>query len=208
MVNWKGKGSSRRNCRNLASSSSTEQKLCTSASHVPHPPCDTLPQATHPGGAAQTLEDLRALDMVGIYVSAHWCPPCRTFTLQLAQLYKNIAAAGQKSGVLFVSGDRDEKSFRECARALHRHQIVCVILSGRYFHEMPWVALEYNGNDELKASNWMKCFANAPCAASASHCWLLQGFLGSGFGVKSIPTLVLVDVKTGGSTFECCNDGR
>ena len=124
MVNWKGKGSSRRNCRSLASSSSTEQKLCTSASHVPHPPCDTLLQATHPGGAAQTLEDLRALDMVGIYVSAHWCPPCRTFTPQLAQLYKDIAAAGKKFGVLFVSGDRDEKSFQECARALHRHQIV------------------------------------------------------------------------------------
>jgi hypothetical protein len=33
----------------------------------------SVPQATHPGGAAQTLEDLRALDMVGIYVSAHWC---------------------------------------------------------------------------------------------------------------------------------------
>jgi len=91
---------------------------------------------------------------------------------------------------------------------LHRHQIVRVMLSHRYFHEMPWVALDYNGNDELKVSNLMKCFAIPPCAASASHRWLLQGFLGSGFGVKSIPTLVLVDVKTGGSTFECCNDVR
>lgn len=79
-------------------------------------PChDTrlTPQATHAGGAAQTLDDLRSLDIVGIYVSAHWCPPCRTFTPQLSQLYKDILAAGKKFGVMFISGDRDEASFQE-----------------------------------------------------------------------------------------------
>ena len=51
--------------------------------------------------------------MVGIYVSAHWCPPCRTFTPQLVQLCKDIAAASKKFGVVFVSGDRDAKAFQE-----------------------------------------------------------------------------------------------
>jgi thiol-disulfide isomerase/thioredoxin len=74
---------------------------------------DTAPQATYAGGAAHTLVDLRGTDMVGIYVSAHWCPPCRTFTPQLVQLYKDIAAASKKFGVVFVSGDRDAKAFQE-----------------------------------------------------------------------------------------------
>ncbi len=34
----------------------------------------------HPHGAKHALDDLRALDLVGIYFSAHWCPPCRKFT--------------------------------------------------------------------------------------------------------------------------------
>lgn len=32
--------------------------------------------------------------------------------------------------------------------------------------------------------------------AFGSHIWM-QGFIGTAFGVKSIPTLILVDVKTG-----------
>ncbi len=87
--------------------------MISTHSHCPmHDTCLTL-QATHAGGAAQTLDELRALDMVGIYVSAHWCPPCRTFTPQLSQLYKDILAAGKKFGVVFISGDRDEASFQE-----------------------------------------------------------------------------------------------
>ena len=76
--------------------------------------CNTRLQATHPSGASHTLADLRALDVVGVYFSAHWCPPCRGFTPQLAQLYKDVTAAGKKFGVVFVSSDRDEKSFQEC----------------------------------------------------------------------------------------------
>jgi thiol-disulfide isomerase/thioredoxin len=77
---------------------------CSGVSHLPAPP-------------------LHALDLVGIYFSAHWCPPCRKFTPLLAEVYKEIAAAGKKIGVVFVSSDRDEESFRE------------------YFRKMPWVMI-------------------------------------------------------------------
>jgi len=62
---------------------------------------------------------------VGLYFSAHWCPPCRGFTPMLAEFYKKFKAAGKQFEIVFVSSDRDPKSWNE------------------YFHEMPWLALPY-----------------------------------------------------------------
>merc|ERR1712230_254463 len=62
---------------------------------------------------------------VAYYFSAHWCPPCRGFTPQLAEWYKNdLQAKGLE--VVFVSSDRDEGAFKE------------------YFGEQPWLALDYS----------------------------------------------------------------
>jgi hypothetical protein len=36
------------------------------------------------------------------------------------------------------------------------NEALCVMFSYRYFREMPWVALDYNGNDELKVASFMK----------------------------------------------------
>ena len=46
---------------------------------------------------------------IGLYFSAHWCPPCRGFTPQLAKHYEE----GLKDNlhIVFVSGDRDEAAF-------------------------------------------------------------------------------------------------
>jgi nucleoredoxin len=69
--------------------------------------------------------------VVGIYVSAHWCPPCRGFTPQLAEWYtKDLKAKGLE--IVFVSSDRDEDSFNS------------------YYAEMPWLAVPYADRD-LKA---------------------------------------------------------
>jgi thiol-disulfide isomerase/thioredoxin len=63
--------------------------------------------------------------VVGIYFSAHWCPPCRAFTPQLAQIYTETKAAGHPFEIIFASGDRDEKSFNS------------------YLSTMPWLAIPY-----------------------------------------------------------------
>jgi len=61
---------------------------------------------------------------IGLYFSAHWCPPCRGFTPQLAQWYqKDLKGKGLE--VVFLSSDRDEESFKG------------------YFGEMPWLALPF-----------------------------------------------------------------
>lgn len=60
----------------------------------------------------------------GLYFSAHWCPPCRGFTPQLAGWY-NTDLKSKGFEVVFVSSDREEKAFNE------------------YFAEQPWLALDY-----------------------------------------------------------------
>merc|ERR1712039_1127083 len=61
--------------------------------------------------------------VLGLYFSAHWCPPCRGFTPKLAEWY--TAGLKEKMEIIFVSSDRDEASFNE------------------YFKDMPWLALPY-----------------------------------------------------------------
>jgi len=71
---------------------------------------------------------------IGLYFSAHWCPPCRGFTPTLAKCYNTLKARGDAFEVVFVSSDRDEAAFNE------------------YFGEMPWLALDLkHGSAELEA---------------------------------------------------------
>ena len=79
-----------------------------------------------------TSEVLSGKQAVGLYFSAHWCPPCRGFTPELAKAYtKDLEAKGM--AIVFVSSDRDEASFNS------------------YFGEQPWAALPYSARDK-KAS--------------------------------------------------------
>jgi len=79
-----------------------------------------------PGGQfVPTSASLCGSGLVALYFSAHWCPPCRQFTPQLAAFYKQIRATGRPFEVVFVSRDKDEKSFIE------------------YHQTMPWKAIPF-----------------------------------------------------------------
>ncbi|KAA8594190.1 hypothetical protein FQN60_005024 [Etheostoma spectabile] len=43
---------------------------------------------------------------VGVYFSAHWCPPCRSLTRVLVESYRTVKESGQKFEIVFVSADR------------------------------------------------------------------------------------------------------
>lgn len=64
---------------------------------------------------------------VGIYFSAHWCPPCRQFTPKLVNFYNKRKELGHDDfEIIFASSDKDQGQFNE------------------YFGEMPWLAIPLN----------------------------------------------------------------
>ncbi|XP_039259625.2 tryparedoxin-like [Styela clava] len=73
--------------------------------------------------------NLNGEDVLGLYFSAHWCPPCKQFTPKLAQFYNKVnARGGKKFEVIFVSLDRDEKTFKG------------------YYNDMPWHAIPFSSD--------------------------------------------------------------
>jgi len=50
---------------------------------------------------------------LGLYFSAHWCPPCRSFTPSLAKWYAGIKPeVKDKFEIIFCSGDQDEDGMK------------------------------------------------------------------------------------------------
>mmetsp|Transcript_32027 Transcript_32027/g.38789 ORF Transcript_32027/g.38789 Transcript_32027/m.38789 type:complete len:148 (-) Transcript_32027:248-691(-) len=73
-------------------------------------------------------------ELVGLYFSAHWCPPCRNFTPQLASFHEELTKQGRKFPIVFGSSDSDQQSFQD------------------YFKDMPWFAFKFKDEkiEELK----------------------------------------------------------
>ena len=63
--------------------------------------------------------------VVGLYFSAHWCPPCRAFTPTLAAAYIDAIHASSAFEIVFVSSDRDPRSF------------------DAYYATMPWAKVPF-----------------------------------------------------------------
>jgi len=82
----------------------------------------------HGDGGADAEIDTSSLKgkTVGIYFSAHWCGPCRSFTPELIKTYNVVKSAGKPFEIVFVSSDHDERAFKE------------------YFGEMPWIAVPFS----------------------------------------------------------------
>jgi mannosyl-glycoprotein endo-beta-N-acetylglucosaminidase len=76
------------------------------------------------GTSAPIGEALRN-KVVGLYFSAHWCPPCRSFTPHLQQCYELLKGMGRPFEIVFVSRDHTPEEFAE------------------YFSTMPWLALPF-----------------------------------------------------------------
>ena len=73
------------------------------------------------------------IELVGIYFSAHWCPPCRSFTPILAQgFYEEINKDRKRIEIIFVTADKSDKEFKD------------------YYSSMPWLAIPH-GDARIKS---------------------------------------------------------
>jgi thiol-disulfide isomerase/thioredoxin len=84
-------------------------------------------------------------DLVFLYASAHWCPPCRKYTPQLIQFYndaKKLYASDPRRTksveIVFVSADHDMSGFKN------------------YYASMPWLAVPYDADTRDRLLSWMK----------------------------------------------------
>jgi len=68
----------------------------------------------------------------GIYFSAHWCPPCKSFTPKLARKYD--LDVSDKMTIIFASWDSDVNAFNS------------------YYSEMPWAAIPFEFKESLEKS--------------------------------------------------------
>ncbi|XP_065201453.1 nucleoredoxin-like [Planococcus citri] len=74
----------------------------------------------------RSFRDIDRKSILGIYFSAHWCPPCKAFTSQLIKTYKAVREKGHKFEVILVSSDRSSDSYNH------------------YISTMPWLAIPYD----------------------------------------------------------------
>ena len=85
-------------------------------------------------------------EMYAFYFSAHWCPPCRTFTPKLVDFYNANEAKKTKFEIIFVSSDNDEKSMED------------YMLEAK----MPWPAINFRSVERLKEIKKL-CGDGIPC---------------------------------------------
>jgi thiol-disulfide isomerase/thioredoxin len=74
-------------------------------------------------GSKSTTQYLEDAEYVMIYISAHWCGPCRVMTPLIASAYQNQTG---NTRVVFLSLDNNKSQFDE------------------YFESMPWCAVQYD----------------------------------------------------------------
>jgi len=73
--------------------------------------------------------------IVGFYFSAHWCPPCRSFSPVLVNFYNQIKASGETEfEIVFVTSDTDKAQMMAYMKEVN----------------MPWLAVPF-GDARIKA---------------------------------------------------------
>jgi len=80
-------------------------------------------------GETVEVDELKG-KVIGLYFSAHWCPPCRGFTPALVKAYTEHLQA-KNCEIIFVSSDRSASDFQS------------------YYATMPWLAIPHG--DKRKA---------------------------------------------------------
>ncbi len=65
---------------------------------------------------AAGADALAGKELIAVYYSAHWCPPCRAFTPELAKFYDEAKAKYPKFELVLASSDNSEAEMAEYMR--------------------------------------------------------------------------------------------
>ena len=86
---------------------------------------DLLPSELRSKTGNILLSEILDVPIIGIYFSAHWCPPCKGFTPTLINFYKIANEEKKQIEIIFASCDEDVDDFNQ------------------YYETMPWTAIPY-----------------------------------------------------------------
>ena len=141
---------------------------------------DLIPaQLINANGESVSKESLKG-KFVGIYFSAHWCGPCRRFTPQLAEFYRQFKAGHPELELIFVSSDHSEAEMEAYMREA----------------AMPWPAIQYR---KVRSASAIRKYAGRgiPCLVLVdpdgkvlSHSYDGDTYVGPGKVVADIQKLV------------------
>ncbi|GMS91282.1 hypothetical protein PENTCL1PPCAC_13457 [Pristionchus entomophagus] len=70
------------------------------------------------GGGQESVSVLEGKTL-GIYFSAHWCPPCRAFTPLLKDFYDELVEENAPFEIVFMSSDKDEATLKKYLEEVH-----------------------------------------------------------------------------------------
>lgn len=98
---------------------------------------DTLLQKV--GAPKKTIDVLKGKELLALYFSASWCPPCKAFSPVLKKFYESCSKKA-KLEIIYVSSDKTIDSFEE------------------YYKLMPWLAIPAEEGSAAIKSNLAQTF--------------------------------------------------
>lgn len=149
------------------------------------PSCDAIkPEPT------ETL--LEGVDIVGLYFSGLWCPPCHQYLPNLVRFYNAMRErecedkGTARFQIVLVSGDRNHEVFRN------------------HYNDMPWLAIPWADVElvETETAGSGIISTKKPLSSTSPS---IPSLLYRRFQITGIPSLVLLDARTGGVL---CFQGR
>ena len=73
---------------------------------------------------------IKGTPLIGIYFSAHWCGPCRSFTPNLGKFYENANKEKKQIEIIYCPSDQTQDEFND------------------YYKTMPWLAIPFESESK------------------------------------------------------------
>ncbi|XP_064391177.1 uncharacterized protein LOC135339010 isoform X2 [Halichondria panicea] len=94
-------------------------------------------------GEAVGREKLDRAEIIALYFSASWCPPCRRFLPKLVKFYHHVKQHAKSFEILYISSDYSRQDMMKYMQQ----------------QQMPWVGLSFEGKQSQDLQKFFKVMA-------------------------------------------------